>query len=206
MTAGALPTFVPIILASGSETRRRILAGAGLQFDVEAPSVDEDEIKCAMRAERAAVETAATTLARLKAERVAMRRRGALVIGCDQMLDCEGTWLDKPCSRDAARSQLKFLSGRRHRLVSAAVVIRDDVQVWSGVDEAKLTMRPLSEAFIETYLDVAGDGASRSVGGYQFEGIGAQLFAIVDGDFFTILGMPLLPLLRFLRDAGAIAR
>ena len=127
-----------------------------------------------------------------------------MVIGADQILDCDGTWFEKPASRAEAASHLKTLSGRTHRLISAVCMMRDGQGLWSHVDSARLTMRPLSEAFIADYLDRAGVSALESVGAYRLEGLGAQLFSEVDGDFFTVLGMPLFPLLAFLRRAGLL--
>ena len=132
------------------------------------------------------------------------RHPGALVIGADQMLDCEGVWFDKPTGRDGAREQLKALRGRTHRLVSCAVIVRDGERIWHQIDRARLTMRNFSDAFLDEYLDSAGDDVLHSVGAYQLEGLGAQLFHRVDGDFFTILGLPLLPVLGFLRVHGVI--
>jgi septum formation protein len=190
----------PVILASGSDTRRRMLTAAGVAVDIEVPAVDEAEVKTALRAAGATPQEVAEALADLKATRVSRRRPDALVIGADQMLDCEGVWFDKPDDMATAREQLRALRGRRHRLVSAVVVAREGRRIWHAVDEACLTMRPFSEHFLAAYLDAVGAEACRSVGAYQLEGRGAQLFNRVEGDYFTILGLPLLPLLEFLRN------
>lgn len=193
-----------VVLASGSKTRAEMLERAGLRVTLAPAAVDEEEIKLAARAEGIGVDEVAETLAELKAQRVTRKHPGALVIGADQMLECEGRWFDKPAGRDAARQQLKDLRGKTHRLVSCAVVVRDGERLWHQVDRARLAMRPFSDAFLDSYLDRAGDGVLHSVGAYQLEGLGAQLFQRVDGDFFTILGLPLLPLLGFLRVHGVV--
>ncbi|CAO3372094.1 Maf family protein [Azospirillum argentinense] len=200
--SGAVPT---VVLASGSRTRAEMLERAGVRVALAPAAVDEEEIKLAARAEGAPVEDVAEALAELKAQRVTRKHPGALVIGADQMLECEGRWFDKPADRAAARAQLQDLRGRTHRLVSCAVVIRDGERLWHHVDRARLTMRPFSDAFLDSYLNASGDDVLGSVGAYHLEGLGAQLFHRVDGDFFTILGLPLLPLLGFLRVHGVIA-
>ncbi|QCO02655.1 Maf family protein [Azospirillum argentinense] len=200
--SAAVPT---VVLASGSRTRAEMLERAGVRVTLAPAAVDEEEIKLAARAEGAPVEDVAEALAELKAQRVTRKHPGALVIGADQMLECEDRWFDKPADRDAARAQLQDLRGKTHRLVSCAVVIRDGERLWHHVDRARLTMRPFSDAFLDSYLNAAGDDVLGSVGAYHLEGLGAQLFHRVDGDFFTILGLPLLPLLGFLRVHGVIA-
>lgn len=201
---GWKPGAPPLVLASGSAARAGILAAAGLPFTQDSANVDEDEVKAALRGEGASADAVATALAELKAVHVSRRHPGALVVGADQMLDCGGRWFDKPADRDAARAQLLALRGRTHDLVTAAVVLRDGTRLWQHVERASLTMRPVSDAFVESYLAALGDDAMRSVGAYQLEGLGAQLFAQVEGDFFTILGLPLLPLLDFLRGHGTL--
>lgn len=198
-------TAPPVILASQSAIRRKLLENAGLAVETLPARVDEDEIKLALRAAGASVEDAAIKLAEAKARRVAERIPGALVIGCDQMLECNGVWFDKPPDRAHAAAHLRALSGKTHRLISAVVAYRNMVRVWHHVDAAKLSVRPLSDAFIATYLDQVGDAALSSVGAYQLEGLGAQLFTRIEGDYFTVLGLPLLPLLGFLRANGVVA-
>jgi septum formation protein len=193
-----------LILASGSATRAALLRNAGLAFEQVTAAVDEEELKRAMRAEGADAAAAAMALAEMKARRVSERAPGALVIGADQMLVCEGRWFDKPADRAAAKEQLRALSGKSHRLVTAACVLRDGERLWGRHEHATLLMRPLSEAFLEQYLDAAGDKARESVGAYQLEGLGAQLFARVEGDHFVVLGLPLLALLDFLRERGIV--
>lgn len=194
----------PVILASASRTRRLMLENAGLEVVAQPARVDEEEVKLSLKAAGMKPEEVAEALAELKAARVAAKVRDVHVIGADQMLECGGDWFDKPVDRAGAADQLRRLSGRTHRLISAAVVFHNGARIWHGIDHATLTMRPLTDAFIERYLDAVGDAALASVGGYQLEGPGAQLFTKVTGDFFTILGLPLLPLLGFLRGRGVV--
>lgn len=193
-----------IVLASGSATRRTMLEQAGVDFVVDTAPVDEAAIKDAMRAETANPARVAEVLAELKATRVAARHPGAIVIGADQMLDCDGTWFDKPDSRAQARAQLGALRDKTHRLTSAVVAVRDGQRLWHHTESARLTMRRFSDAFLDDYLDKAGAAVLSSVGAYQLEGLGAQLFMLVEGDHFTILGLPLLALLDFLRENGEL--
>ncbi len=193
-----------VVLASASPSRRRLLADAGVAASCETAQVDEDEVKRALKAEGATPEQAAETLAELKAQRVSRRHAAALVIGADQMMECGGVWFDKPPDRDHAAAHLRALSGKEHRLITAVCVVRDGTRLWHHLEQACLRVRPLSDRFIEDYLDAVGDSALTSVGAYQLEGLGAQLFESVEGDYFTILGLPLLPLLDFLRRHGAV--
>lgn len=193
-----------IVLASASATRRSLLEQAGVPFVVDTAAVDEAAVKGAMRQETANPARVAEVLAELKATRVSSRHPGAIVIGADQMLDCEGAWFDKPESVEAARVQLLALRGRSHRLTSSVVAVRDGTRLWHHTEAAKLTMRQFSDAFLDQYLAAAGAAATTSVGAYQLESLGAQLFMTVEGDHFTILGLPLLPLLDFLRENGVL--
>jgi septum formation protein len=194
----------PVVLASGSATRARLLREAGVEILVDRPAVDVEEVKQAFRADGATPDEAAEALADLKARRISPRHPGRLVLAADQMLECEGEWFDKPADRAAALSQLARLAGRTHRLVCAAVVHLDGQRIWHRIDAARMTMRPLGSSFLSAYLDAAGDGVFGSVGAYHVEGLGAQLFARIDGDHFTIQGLPLLPLLGFLRQRGIL--
>lgn len=199
------PVSAPsVVLASGSQTRLTLLTNAGLSPEVARPAVDEAAVKEALRAENATAAAVAEALAELKAVRVSRRRPGALVIGADQMLECEDAWFDKPQTREQARAQLMTLRGRTHRLISSAVVARDGERIWHQATEARLTMRSFSEAFLDQYLERVGEAVTASVGGYQLEGEGVQLFSRVQGDWFTILGLPLLPLLNFLREWSVV--
>lgn len=194
-----------LILASGSAARRRMLEAAGLSFTAEAPRVDEDAAKASLRAEGLKPRDQADALAELKALSVS-RRTGGFVIGADQMLAIEGEVLDKPRDMAEARAHLMRLRGRAHDLLTAAVVARDGAVIWRHIETPRLTMRAFSDEFLDAYLAKAGQGALSSVGAYQLEGLGAQLFARVDGDYFSVLGLPLLPLMAFLREHGMIER
>ncbi len=191
-----------LVLASRSSARALLLRRAGIAFDVDAASLDEDSVKLAMKAEGATAMDAAATLAALKAERVCARHPGALDVGADQILDCGGQWFDNQAHAEHLRAHLTALRGREHRLETAVCVARDGAVIWHDGDSATLTMRPFSDRFLDDYLVAAGPEALGTVGGYRLEGPGAQLFSRIDGDFFTILGLPLLPLLAFLRGHG----
>jgi septum formation protein len=196
----------PLILASASTARAALLRAAGIAFSVEAAAVDEAEIKAAFEAERRPAADCANALAEAKAARIARRHPGALVIGADQMLVCDGAWFDKPADRAAARLQLLALRGKPHELVSAICVLRDGERLWHVVERSTLVMRPFSDAFLDHYLAASGDDVLGSVGAYRLEGLGVQLFARIEGSHFAILGLPLLPLLDFLRGHGIGAR
>ncbi|ANP46291.1 Maf family protein [Candidatus Viadribacter manganicus] len=193
-----------LVLASGSAARRRLLEAAGLSFEVEVPRVDEEAAKASLRAEALRPRDQADALAELKALSVS-RSRPDFVIGADQMLALGDDVFDKPKSAEEAREHLLLLRGRTHELVTAAVIAREGAIIWRHVDTPKLRMRNFSDAFLDDYLAQAGDQVLRSVGAYQLEGLGAQLFERVDGDYFSVLGLQLLPLLAFLREHG-IAR
>lgn len=192
-------TDLPMILASASQMRADMLAHAGVAVERDPAHVDEDEVKDALLAEGASGRDIADALAELKARTVSYRHPGRLVLGADQVLVKDGALFSKAVDRADAAVKLRSLSGGDHKLISAAVICQDGQAVWRVVDEARLTVRPLSDAFIEGYLDNIGDAAFWSVGCYQLEGRGAQLFSRVQGDFFTILGLPLLPVLDYLR-------
>ena len=197
-------TTSPVVLASASRARAALLRGAGVPFLVDAAAIDEVEVRASLRLAKAEPPVVAETLAELKAQRIARRHAGSLVIGADQVLECEGVLFDKPIDLTAARDQLLALRGRRHRLISAVALVRDGQRLWHHVDRADLRMRDFSERFLDRYLGSAGNAALSSVGAYQLEDLGAQLFADVDGDYFTILGLPLLPLLDILREHGVL--
>jgi septum formation protein len=195
-----------LVLASGSAIRADLLRRAGVDFAVETAAVDEAAIKQSFHAERLPAADCAVALAEAKASRVSRRHPGALVIGADQMLVCDGAWYDKPRDRAAARDELRSLRGKRHELVGAVCVVRDGERLWHFVDRSSLTMRDFSDKFLDDYLAAVGDAALGAVGAYHLEGLGVQLFARIEGGYFAILGLPLLPLLDFLRGHGVVAR
>lgn len=192
-----------IILASSSQSRRAVLAAAGVEADTVKPNVDEDAAKAAFRADGMSVRDQAMQLAELKSVKVSMREQG-LVIGCDQMLSLDGEAFDKPVNLEDARNHLRKLSGKVHTLETAIVICEDGKPVWRHLARPRLTVRPLSGPFIETYVDTVGDPLLSTVGAYQLEGLGAQLFTRIEGDYFSILGLPLLPLLDYLRTRGVL--
>jgi septum formation protein len=193
----------PLVLASKSDVRGKILAAAGLRFEIRPARIDERAVEREARVADAAA--AARHLARAKAAAVAAQLPGRLVLGADQTLTCRNACFGKPADRAEAAEQLRALRGRSHELHSALALLRDDKTLFTHVGVARLTMRAFSDAFLEDYLDMAGDAALASVGAYQLESIGIHLFEQVEGDYFTILGLPLLPLLAYLRQNGFIA-
>lgn len=191
-----------LILASSSPSRRQLLSNAGLTFEVQPPGVDEEEAKRSLLSGRTAPQGIAEKLAEMKAMRISAKHPGAMVVGGDSTLACQGRLFDKPPTIEAARKQLLALRGQTHELFSCVVVARGGTRLWHWNERARLTMRPFNEAFLDAYLARAGDAVLGSVGAYQLEGLGAHLFSRVDGDYFTILGLPLLPLLSFLAGHG----
>lgn len=191
-----------LILASTSQSRRELLTNAGLAFEIKAPGVDEDEVKLSLAAQRADAVAIATTLAELKATRVSERFPESFTIGGDSTLACDGRLFDKPPTLAAAREQLLALRGKTHQLVSSVVVAKGGARIWHHTETARLTMRPFSESFLDAYLKEAGETVTTSVGAYRLESVGANLFSQIEGDYFTILGLPLLPLLSFLAGHG----
>jgi len=192
----------PLVLASKSDVRGKIIAAAGLRFEIRPAQIDERAVEAKAGVSDAAA--AARILARVKAEAVSAARPGQLVLGADQTLARGATRFSKPADRAAAAGQLRALRGRSHELHTAIALVRDGALLFDCVDTARLTMRDFSDRFLDDYLDMAGDLALTSVGGYQLEGIGIHLFERVEGDYFTILGLPLLPLLAFLRANGFV--
>jgi septum formation protein len=193
----------PLILASGSAARARVLEGAGVHFVVQKPALDEEAVKEALRAAGRTPREQAAALAEAKALSVSAAHAG-LVLGADQMLAFEGRAFDKPHDRAAAKAQLQELRGGQHELVTAIAVASGAEIVFRHLARPRLTMRAFSDAFLETYLDRIGSAALTSVGAYQIEGLGAQLFSAIEGDYFSILGLPLLPLLDFLRERNVV--
>jgi septum formation protein len=194
-----------LILASQSQSRRSMLEAAGVKHRAVRPLVDEEAAKRDLAARSLSADELAEALALAKANSIADMPMPGMILGCDQTLVCDdGTMLDKAESLDALADQLARLSGRTHRLFSAAVIVEDHLPVWQAIDSARMTMRLLSKAFIADYLAREGEALLGCVGGYRIEGRGAQLFDQVDGSQFVIQGLPLLPLLAFLRQRGWI--
>jgi septum formation protein len=193
-----------LILASASLSRRSLLAGAGLQFEVVPAPVDEAEVKQAARSDRMSAADTALALADLKASVVAGRNPAALVIGADQILVCDGAWFDKPADQAAARAQLDALRGKSHTLATCVVCHQGGIRVWHHLAEPRLTMRLFSDVFLDAYLAAEGAAVTSTVGAYRLEGRGVHLFERIDGDYSAILGLPLLPLLGFLRQRGTL--
>jgi septum formation protein len=195
---------VKLLLASQSPTRWRMLEAAGVAFEPVTAELDEEEAKAGLVAAGFEARDLAEMLAEMKAKSVAAPA-DALVLGADQLLELDdGTMLSKPGSRAEALAQLKLLSGQTHYLHSAAVLVENGERVWGETETVAMDMRPLGEAFLETYLDAEYEAIRHSVGGYRFEGLGAQLFDEVAGSHFAILGLPLLPLLAYLRERGLL--
>jgi septum formation protein len=193
----------PLILASKSEVRRKILAGAGIPVEARPAPIDERAVEARSHVHGAA--EVARVLAGAKAHTMAAQMPGRVVLGADQTLTLDDTRFSKPMDRGSARAQLVALRGRTHRLHSALSLVRDGAVLFEHSEAAELTMRDFSDRFIETYLDTTGPAAYASVGGYQIESAGIHLFERIEGDYFTILGLPLLPLLDYLRGSGAVA-
>ena len=192
-----------IILASGSQSRRAVLAAAGVEAETIKPHVDEDAAKASFRASDMKVRDQAMQLAELKSVKISMREPG-LVIGCDQMLSLDGEAFDKPVDLADMRNHLVKLSGKAHTLETAIVISAEGKPVWRHLARPKLTVRKLSDQFIDTYIETVGEPLLSTVGAYQLEGLGAQLFTRIEGDYFSILGLPLLPLLDYLRTRGVL--
>lgn len=193
-----------IVLASSSPFRRMLMENAGLSFEALPANIDERALEVEFNAVPTSPSNIALLLARAKALEVSARKPGSLVIGSDQTMSLSDRVFHKPTSRAEARETLSALSGRMHQLNSGISVVRDGNVLWEGVFSAKLHVRVLSTEFIEAYLDRVGDKVLSSVGAYQLEGEGIHLFSAIEGDYFTILGLPMLPLLEALRNLGAI--
>ena len=194
----------PIILASASRSRAAMLVASGLKIKIEPADINEASVKDACLSEGRNVDYVAALLARKKAELISGRNGGAFVIGADQMLDCGGTWFDKPIDLASAAKTLKAIRGRCHDLVTSVSVVQHEKEIWHKTERATLQVREFSDKFLDEYLQNVGELAVTSVGAYQLEGQGAQLFEKIEGDYFTILGLPLLPLLSFLRAQNLI--
>jgi septum formation protein len=195
---------VPLVLASRSAVRRTLLEAAGIPIEICPADIDERGVEAG--APLQAPVAIAALLAREKAAVIAGRNRGRLVLGADQTLSLDGRRFTKPADRTAARAQLRALSGRTHELYSAIAFVQDGAVLFEYVGVARLTMRAVSDRFLDDYLDAVGDAATASVGAYQLEGLGIQLFERLDGDYFTVLGLPLTTALDFLRRHGCLAQ
>jgi septum formation protein len=195
-----------LILASASPARTALLAGAGLVFQAIPAAIDEAEVKAAARDQGASAEETALLLAEMKAQRIARRAPHDLVIGCDQLLVCGDRWFDKPARREEARTQLQALRGQTHTLVTAVLCQRGDRRIWHHVARPRMVMRDFSDTFLDAYLAREGDAVLGCVGAYRLEGLGVQLFDDVQGEHAAVLGLPLLPLLGFLRQHGVLTR
>jgi septum formation protein len=194
----------PLVLASRSLVRRTLLEATGVPIEICPADIDERGVEAG--APLQAPVAIAALLAREKAAVIAERNRGRLVLGADQTLSLDGRRFTKPADRAAARAQLRALSGRTHELYSAIAFVQDGAVLFEHVGVARLTMRAVSDRFLDDYLDAVGDAATASVGAYQLEGFGIQLFERLDGDYFTVLGLPLLTALDFLRRHGCLAQ
>jgi len=193
-----------IILASGSQIRAQLLANAAVPHDVILPRVDEDAVKAALSAEQAPPRDIADALAEAKARKVSTKRPDALVIGCDQVLAFEDRILSKPGSPEEALEQLRALRAKHHALLSAAVIYHDAKPLWRHVGQVRLYMRDVSDSYLESYVARNWDSIRTSVGGYKLEEEGVRLFSRLEGDYFTILGLPLLELLNYLTLSGEL--
>ena len=195
---------MPVILASGSEIRAQMLRQAGVDFDVQVARVDEQMIREALVADGALPRDIADALAESKARKVAQKNYDAFIIGCDQVLEFNGNLLSKPKSPDEAIDQIIAMRGERHTLLSAAVIYNEGKPIWRHVGQVRLRMRDATDAYISGYVERNWDSIQNSVGGYKLEEEGVRLFHSVEGDYFNVLGMPLLPLLAFLTLRGVI--
>jgi septum formation protein len=194
-----------LILASGSPYRRQLMESAGLAFAVEPARIDERMIETPLVENGATPEMVAIALATAKATDVSARHPSAYVIGSDQVMSIEGRLFHKCTSVEMARHQLMLMRGKTHRLSSAICIVRDGHEAWQDIAVADMTFRNFSDDFLDSYLERAGSNVLLTVGAYSYEGLGQQLFEKVDGDFFTIIGLPMLPLLAALRNLGIIA-
>lgn len=195
-----------LVLASGSEIRAQLLRNAGVQFEVRPVPVDEELIKQSLIAEDHSPRNIADALAEAKALRGSAKNPGALVLGCDQVLDLDGQLLSKPQDQDEARAQLLSLRNKRHTLYSAAVICEDGKPIWRHIGQVKLFMRDFSESYLSDYLDRNWDSIRHSVGGYKLEEEGVRLFSRVEGDYFNVLGLPLIELLSYLTLRGDLPK
>ncbi|OUS37843.1 septum formation protein Maf [Rhodobacterales bacterium 56_14_T64] len=193
-----------IVLASGSAIRAQLLRQAGIPFEVQHPRVDEQTVKASLLGEGAPPRDIADALAELKARKVSAKSPGSLVLGCDQVLDFEGNLLSKPVCADQALEQLSAMRGKRHMLLSAAVICRDGEPIWRHVGQVRLRMRDSSDAYLRGYVERNWDSIQHAVGAYKLEEEGVRLFSTIDGDYFNVLGLPLMELINYLALQGMI--
>ena len=194
----------PIILASSSEIRATLLRNAGVPFTTEKPRVDEEMIRASLEAEEASPRDIADFLAEAKARKVSLKANGALVIGCDQVLDFDGSVMSKPADPSECLAQLTALRGKTHRLLSAAVIYKDGEPLWRHVGVVRLTMREFSDDYLRDYVDRNWESVRWSVGGYKLEEEGVRLMSRIEGDYFNVLGLPMIELLNYLTVRGAL--
>ena len=197
---------IPVILASGSSIRAQLLRQANVPFEIQVPKVDEESVKRALLAENAPPRDIADALAELKARKISSKFPGSMVLGCDQVLDFQGRLLSKPNSPEQAFEQLREMRGQRHMLLSAAVIYRDGQPIWRHVGQVRLRMREASDTYLSDYVTRNWESIRHAVGGYKLEEEGVRLFTTIDGDYFNVLGMPLLELLNYLATQGVIAQ
>ncbi len=195
-----------IILASKSAARIAMLRAAGVEFTAQPAAVDEEAVKVALLDQQASPRDVADALAEMKAARLSNKTPEAVVIGADQVLECDGRILSKPANTEAAIAQLLDLRSRQHRLLSAAVIMRDGRPVWRHVAETRLWMRDFSDQFLEDYIARVGADVLDTVGAYRLEDYGVRLFSRIEGDHFTVLGMPLVEILNYLATAGVLQK
>ena len=195
-----------LILASGSDIRRRLLSQAGVDFEVAPARVDEDMVRDALLSENAAPRDIADALAEMKARKVSEKNPGSFVLGCDQVLDHRGKLLSKPPTKLEATDQLKQLRGDRHTLLSAAVICENGMPIWRYIGTVRLRMHEFSDTYLDDYIERNWQSIRHSVGGYKLEEEGVRLVSRIEGDYFTVLGLPLLELLSYLGLRGIVAR
>lgn len=212
MSSMAISGGPTVVLASASAVRTRLLSAAGVPHEIIPADIDETEVRDKLLAKDASHDVIAEVLAELKAQHVSANvvtdlvgaHPDTIILGADQTLSCEGELFEKPAGLDGVREHLKRLSGKTHTLHAAVCAVRGDRVVWHHNSLAKLRMRTLTAAFIERYVETVGEAACQSVGAYEMEGMGPHLFSLIDGDFFDILGLPLLPVLQFLRNEDVV--
>ena len=195
-----------LVLASASQSRALLLANVGLEVNIIPAHLDEAALKHRYVNSNKSISDVARLIAQKKAEKISKLHPNSFIIGADQMLDCRGRWFNKPNNIEQAEATLRYLRGRSHELITSICVIRKGITLWNHTELACLTMRKFSDDFLSNYLAVVSTETLNSVGAYQIEGLGAQLFENIDGNYFTILGLPLLPLLTFLRQHEVVSQ